>query len=76
MDLSLHYRAVPGDGPALGAAMAALVEGSDRFVILPARKAWELRPHGADKGTAVDGADAARAVCRAAAGVHWRRRDR
>jgi trehalose 6-phosphate phosphatase len=49
----LHYRAVPGEGPALGAALAALVEGSDRFVVLPARKAWELRPHGADKGTAV-----------------------
>jgi trehalose 6-phosphate phosphatase len=49
----LHYRAVPAEGPALGEAMAALVEGSDRFMILPARKAWELRPHGADKGTAV-----------------------
>jgi trehalose 6-phosphate phosphatase len=34
--------------------MAALVAGSDRFVILPARKAWELRPRGADKGTAVE----------------------
>src|SRR5208282_1217756 len=47
-------RAVPPLGPALGAAMAALVEDSDRFVIVPARKAWELRPRGADKGTAVD----------------------
>jgi trehalose 6-phosphate phosphatase len=49
----LHYRAVPGLGPALGEAMAALVAGSEQFVILAARKAWELRPHGADKGTAV-----------------------
>ena len=50
----LHYRAAPAVGPALGEAMAALVAGSDRFVILPARKAWELRPRGADKGTAVE----------------------
>ena len=50
----LHYRAAPTLGPALCEALAALVEGSDRFVIVPARKAWELRPHGADKGTAVE----------------------
>ncbi len=50
----LHYRAAPAVGPPLGEAMAALVAGSDRFVILPARKAWELRPRGADKGTAVE----------------------
>ncbi len=50
----LHYRAVPALGPALGAAMAALVECSDRFVMVPARKAWELSPRGADKGTAVE----------------------
>ena len=50
----LHYRAAPTLGPALGEALAALVEGSDRFVIVPARKAWELRPRGADKGVAVE----------------------
>jgi trehalose 6-phosphate phosphatase len=50
----LHYRAAPALGPVLGEAMAALVDGSDRFVIIPARKAWELRPHGVDKGTAVE----------------------
>jgi trehalose 6-phosphate phosphatase len=50
----LHYRAAPALGPVLGEAMAALVDGSDRFVIVPARKAWELRPQGADKGTAVE----------------------
>ena len=49
----LHYRAAPTLGPALGEALAALVAGSDRFVIAAARKAWELRPRGADKGTAV-----------------------
>jgi len=50
----LHYRAAPALGPVLREAMAALVEGSDRFVMVPARKAWELRPHGADKGVAVE----------------------
>jgi trehalose 6-phosphate phosphatase len=50
----LHYRAAPAAGPVLGEAMAALVAGSDRFVMVPARKAWELRPRGADKGTAVE----------------------
>jgi trehalose 6-phosphate phosphatase len=49
----LHYRAAPALGPVLHEAMAALVDGSDRFVMVAARKAWELRPHGADKGTAV-----------------------
>ncbi len=49
----LHFRAAPTLGPALGEAMAALVAGSDRFVLVPAREAWELRPRGADKGTAV-----------------------
>lgn len=49
----LHYRAVPDAGPALHDALAALADGSDRFVVTPARKAWELRPRGADKGSAV-----------------------
>jgi trehalose 6-phosphate phosphatase len=50
----LHYRAEPALGPALGEAMAALVEGSGRFVTVPAHMAWELRPRGADKGSAVE----------------------
>ena len=50
----LHYRAVPELGLALGEAMAALVDRSDRFVLVPAHMAWELRPRGADKGTAVE----------------------
>ncbi|HTC09178.1 MAG TPA: trehalose-phosphatase [Acetobacteraceae bacterium] len=49
----LHYRAAPEHGPALRDAMTAVLENSDRFVMTPARKAWELRPRGADKGTAV-----------------------
>ena len=43
----------PGARPALGEAMAALVAGSDRFAMLPAHMAWEVRPRGADKGIAV-----------------------
>jgi trehalose 6-phosphate phosphatase len=50
----LHYRAAPALGTPLGEALATLVEGSDRFVVVPARKAWELRPRGADKGIAVE----------------------
>ncbi|MBV9785256.1 MAG: trehalose-phosphatase [Acidisphaera sp.] len=49
----LHYRAVPQFGEALHAALAALVEAEPRFVLMAARKAWEVRPGGADKGTAV-----------------------
>jgi trehalose 6-phosphate phosphatase len=51
----LHYRGAPEAGPALREAMAALVDGSDRFGMTPARMAWELRPNGADKGSAVRG---------------------
>jgi trehalose 6-phosphate phosphatase len=49
----LHYRAVPEHGAALREAMEALVEASDRFTMTAAHMAWELRPRGADKGTAV-----------------------
>ncbi len=47
----LHYRATPEAGPALQAALAALV--TPDFALLPARMAWEVRPQGADKGSAV-----------------------
>ncbi|HST74715.1 MAG TPA: trehalose-phosphatase, partial [Acetobacteraceae bacterium] len=49
----LHYRAVPELGPLLRDALTELLGGSPAFVLLPARKAWEVRPAGADKGTAV-----------------------
>lgn len=50
----LHYRAVPECGPALREALEPLVAGTGgAFVLMPARKAWEVRPDGADKGTAV-----------------------
>jgi len=51
---AVHYRAVPQLGAALHAALAALVATDVvRFVLLEAKMAWEVRPRGADKGTAV-----------------------
>jgi trehalose 6-phosphate phosphatase len=49
----LHYRAVPELGPMLRDALAELLRDTRAFILLPARKAWEVRPAGADKGTAV-----------------------
>jgi trehalose 6-phosphate phosphatase len=50
----LHYRGAPSAGPALGEALAALLDGaSDRFQLMAAHMAWEAKPRGADKGTAV-----------------------
>ena len=49
-----HYRAVPEAGPALRDAAAALVAPeADRFQVLSALMAWEVRPRGVDKGSAV-----------------------
>ena len=49
-----HYRAVPALGPALRAEADALVATRpDQFRILAALMAWEVKPRGADKGTAV-----------------------
>ena len=49
----LHYRAVPALGPILRAELEALIGGSETFTLMQARKAWEIKPRGADKGTAV-----------------------
>jgi trehalose 6-phosphate phosphatase len=49
----LHYRAVPELGSRLRDALTPLLAGSDQFVLMPARKAWEVRPRAADKGVAV-----------------------
>lgn len=50
----LHYRAVPELGPVLHeAAMALIAPQADRFQLLAALMAWEIRPRGADKGSAV-----------------------
>lgn len=49
-----HYRAVPEAGPGLREAAAALVAPeADRFQVLSALMAWEVRPRGVDKGSAV-----------------------
>ena len=50
----LHYRAAPEHGPALHRALLALTQESAGFTVMQARMAWELKPRGADKGTAVD----------------------
>jgi trehalose 6-phosphate phosphatase len=49
----LHYRAAPKHGPALHRALLALVHDVPGFEVMPARMAWEVKPKGADKGTAV-----------------------
>lgn len=49
-----HFRAVPEAGPALLTVAEAMVAPlSDRFQVMPALMAWEVRPRGADKGSAV-----------------------
>jgi trehalose 6-phosphate phosphatase len=52
--LVLHYRQVPEAGPEMGAVLLAMLEGDgNRFTVMPAHMAFELKPRGADKGTAV-----------------------
>ncbi len=52
--LVLHFRAAPEHGPALHAALEALLAPeADAFHLLGAKMAWEIRPAGADKGSAV-----------------------
>jgi len=50
----LHYRLAPAAGPEAQALLAALVaEDPLAFTLLEARMAWEVRPRGASKATAV-----------------------
>jgi len=50
-----HYRQVPERGPALReAALALIAPEADRFQVLEASMAWEVRPRGVDKGVAVE----------------------
>ncbi len=50
----LHYRAAPEAGEPCGAVLRSLVAEQDSaFQLMPASMAWEVRPRGADKGTAV-----------------------
>jgi trehalose 6-phosphate phosphatase len=50
----LHFRQVPAAGPVLHQALSALLTPYvAEFQLLAAHMAWEIRPHGADKGSAV-----------------------
>ncbi len=50
----LHYRANPQAGALLKLAADAMVaEAGGHFHVQSAKMAWEIRPHGIDKGTAV-----------------------
>lgn len=50
----LHYRAAPELGGVLQDALTALVaEQPSRFELLAAKMAWEVKPRGVDKGSAV-----------------------
>jgi trehalose 6-phosphate phosphatase len=50
---ALHYRQAPEAREVFEATLASLVGGSERFQLLPAHMLWEVRPTGADKGSAV-----------------------
>jgi len=49
----VHYRAVPEAEQALHNAVLAIVGEHSDFVVMPARKAWEVKTAAADKGVAV-----------------------
>ena len=50
----LHFRLEPLAGPALLAALQAIMAGDGAaFTVMPAHMAWEVKPRGADKGRAV-----------------------
>jgi trehalose 6-phosphate phosphatase len=52
--LVLHYRQEPEAGPALRQALLSISAGHETsYVVMAAHMAWELKPRGADKGTAV-----------------------
>ncbi|HEY4171779.1 MAG TPA: trehalose-phosphatase [Rhodopila sp.] len=50
---ALHYRQAPEARDTFRTALAALIGDSTRFQLLPAHMLWEVRPIGADKGSAV-----------------------
>jgi trehalose 6-phosphate phosphatase len=52
--IAVHYRLAPSREPHLRALMQALVEArGDEFLLALAHMAWEIRPRGIHKGTAV-----------------------
>ncbi len=50
---AVHYRLAPSAGPALEQALLALLADQATHRLLPAHMAFEVKPRGADKGTAV-----------------------
>lgn len=50
---ALHFRLAPSAGEALYAGVTAMLAGSAAFHLLPGSMMWEVRPVGADKGSAV-----------------------
>lgn len=51
----LHYRLAPAAGPPARALLEALIAGSGNFQLMPAHMAWEVKPSGVSKATAVAG---------------------
>lgn len=51
----LHYRGAPEAGSELRAVLEGLLGADTRFALMPAHLAWEVKPRGADKGTALAG---------------------
>ncbi len=51
----LHYRLAPERGLPLRAALDEMLAPYPALQLIPAHMAWEIRPHGADKGSAVQG---------------------
>ena len=49
----MHYRGAPEAGEALRAVADGMVADGAAFQVMPALMAWEIRPIGADKGSAV-----------------------
>jgi trehalose 6-phosphate phosphatase len=51
---ALHARCAPEALPAFEAALRKLIAGDDRFLLLPAHMAWEVKSSGTNKGTAIE----------------------
>lgn len=49
----VHYRAIPEAAARLRGPLAEMADQDARFALLASHMAWEIRPRGADKGSAV-----------------------
>lgn len=50
----VHYREAPSAGPDFQQKLTEMMSGqTDRFKLLPSNMAWEVKPYGVDKGTAL-----------------------